>query len=165
MKLGKKFISFQKIFLFSRKSNFRIIDTQLVKQLHKNCQLETTSRPFCVYKELSTTSTGKWNFEVSYLYLICISKTIKICLNQHTDLFRFLFSDDSSIIKKELQLVSRPYFVYDLIKIFPQVLPFRHNSKYVADITFNGYEMKQIVNRSCKIWVLKKLISICVKDL
>ena len=39
----------------------------LIKKLHKNCVLKTSSRPFCVSKKLST-SIGKWIFETSYLY-------------------------------------------------------------------------------------------------
>ena len=30
-----------------------------IKELYKNCGLKNSSRPFCVYKELSTTSIGK----------------------------------------------------------------------------------------------------------
>ena len=30
-----------------------------VKKFYKNCSLKTSSRPFCVCKELSTTSIGK----------------------------------------------------------------------------------------------------------
>ena len=41
---------------------------------------------------------------------MCNSKTIKICSNQHTDLLRLLFREDSLKIKKGLKLVSRPYF-------------------------------------------------------
>ena len=34
----------------------------LIKKFWKNCSLKTSSRPFSVYKELSTTSIRKWNF-------------------------------------------------------------------------------------------------------
>ena len=30
-----------------------------IKKLYKNCGLKTSSRPFCVCKEVSTTSIGK----------------------------------------------------------------------------------------------------------
>ena len=40
--------------------------------------------------------------------LICMTKTIKICPNQQTDLLAFLFTEDSVKIKKALELVSRP---------------------------------------------------------
>ena len=33
-----------------------------IKKFHKKFNLETSSRSFFVYKELSTTSIGKWNF-------------------------------------------------------------------------------------------------------
>ena len=33
-----------------------------IKKFNKNCNLKTSSRPFCVCKELSTTSVVKWNF-------------------------------------------------------------------------------------------------------
>ena len=35
---------------------------KIIKKFQENFDLETSSRPFCVYKELSTTSIGKWNF-------------------------------------------------------------------------------------------------------
>ena len=41
---------------------------------------------------------------------MCISKTIKICPNQHTDFFRFLFTEDCLKIEKGLELVSGPHF-------------------------------------------------------
>ena len=34
---------------------------KLVKKFYKKCYLNTTSKPFCVCKELSTTSIGTWN--------------------------------------------------------------------------------------------------------
>ena len=37
-------------------------------------------------------------------------KTIKICENQHADLLRFFFTEGSLKMKKDLELVSRPYF-------------------------------------------------------
>ena len=41
---------------------------------------------------------------------MCNSKAIKICPNQHADLHRILFTEDSLKIKKGLELVSRPHF-------------------------------------------------------
>ena len=35
---------------------------QFIKKFYKNYDLKTSPRPFCVCKELGTTSTGKWNF-------------------------------------------------------------------------------------------------------
>ena len=40
-----------------------------IKKFCKNCGLKTSSRPFCVYKELSTVSIGKWNFWSKLLIL------------------------------------------------------------------------------------------------
>ena len=36
---------------------------------------------------------------------MCNSKTIKICPNQHADLLRFLFTEDSLKIEKGVELV------------------------------------------------------------
>ena len=33
-----------------------------IKKFYEKCGLETSSRPFCVYKELTTTSKGKRKF-------------------------------------------------------------------------------------------------------
>ena len=41
---------------------------------------------------------------------MCISKTIKICPNQHSDLLGFLFTEDPVKNKKGLELVSRQHF-------------------------------------------------------
>ena len=49
-------------------------------------------------------------FEVSCLYWICNSKAFEICSNQHADLLRIVFIEDSLKIKKGLELVSRPHF-------------------------------------------------------
>ena len=68
---------------------------KFIKEFSKNCDLKINSRPFCVCKELSITSTGKLTFfKQGILYQICISKTIKICPNQHTGLLRFLFTEN-----------------------------------------------------------------------
>ena len=32
---------------------------KIIKKFHQNFELETSPRPFCVYKELSATSIGK----------------------------------------------------------------------------------------------------------
>ena len=39
-------------------------------------------------------------FEASYLYQICNSKAIEIYRNQHADLLRYLFAEDSLKIKE-----------------------------------------------------------------
>ena len=84
-----------------------------IKKFCKICGLTTSSRPFYVCKELSTTSIGKWNFWSKLPYWICNSKAIGICPNQHADLLRFLFTENSLKIKKGLELVSRPYFSHN----------------------------------------------------
>ena len=53
---------------------------------------------------------------------MCISKTVKICPNQHTDLLRFLSTDDSLKMKKGLELVSRPRFMEFFHKKFSLVI-------------------------------------------
>ena len=40
-----------------------------MKRFHKNCDLKTSSRPFCVWNELNKTSIGKWNFWSQLLIL------------------------------------------------------------------------------------------------
>ena len=68
------------------------------KDLYEKDCLETTSRSFCVCKEVNTTSIEKW--EISWLYWICNSKTSKICLNYQVNFFKFLFTEDSLNIKR-----------------------------------------------------------------
>ena len=105
------FISLWKLFSFSRKSNFSILDVKtlrchqmpkiktrntfysvtwevnnsllmklcqfmsyykrkkFIKKLYKNCGLKTSSRLFCVSKELSATSIGNWDFWSKVLIL------------------------------------------------------------------------------------------------
>ena len=41
---------------------------------------------------------------------MCNSKDFEICPNQHADLLRIVFTEDSLKIKKDLGLVSRPHF-------------------------------------------------------
>ena len=75
-----------------------------IKKFYQSCELKISSRPF---------------FEASYLYHICNSKTIQICPNQDADLLRFHFTEYSLKIKKDLELVSSPSVLYNLlIKIF-----------------------------------------------
>ena len=51
--------------------------------------------PFCTCKELSTTSIENESFEARYLNWIRNSKVIKIFPDQHADLLRCLFTEDS----------------------------------------------------------------------
>ena len=46
---------------------------------------------------------------------MCNSKAITICPNQHADLLRILFTEDSLKIKKGLELVSTPNFSCDFL--------------------------------------------------
>ena len=90
-----------------------------IEKFRKNCDLETSSRPFCVYKELSTTFIGKWNFwsklPIQDMYL----QNYQNCQNQHTDLLTFLSTKDSLKIKKGLEVVPGLRFLYNfLIKNF-----------------------------------------------
>ena len=76
------------------------------KNLSKNSQnlhLETSSRPFVFAKNQAQPLLQNETFEGSYLYQICISKTIKICPNQHTELLRFFFTENFLKIKKGLR--------------------------------------------------------------
>ena len=65
-----------------------------IKKFCKNCSLKTSSRPFCVCKELSTTTIGQWNFWTKLLLLDMYQQNYQICPNQHTDLLKFLFTED-----------------------------------------------------------------------
>ena len=49
-------------------------------------------------------------FEIICLYWACISKTIKICRNQHADNIRFLLNKEFITKINNLKLVSREYF-------------------------------------------------------
>ena len=79
---------------------------KFIKNLYKKFDLETSSRSFRVYKELSRISVGKWNFETSWLNYICNIKTTKIFQNLFSD-FLSLLTDDFLRIKRDLQLVLR----------------------------------------------------------
>ena len=125
------FNSFQKLFLFSRKSNLSILDFQISwhhqmpkhktrntfywicyitrlchipketissKNSTKNATWKLVPGP-CVYKELTTSSIGKWNFWSNLLYQICNSKAIEISPNQHAGVLRVLFTEDSLKLK------------------------------------------------------------------
>ena len=74
---------------------------KIIKKFHKNCGLKPISRPFCVCKELSTTSIEKQNFWTSW-------KLSKFVL-------RIPFPEDSLKIKQGLEIVSRPHFSYNFL--------------------------------------------------
>ena len=42
---------------------------KIIKKFRKNCNLKTSFMPFCLCRELSTTSIGKWNFWSKLLIL------------------------------------------------------------------------------------------------
>ena len=96
-------MKFDQFMSYEKRKNF-------VKKFYQNCGLKTSSRSFCVCKELSTLLLENEIFEASYLYWICNSKALEICSNEHADLFRIIFTEDSLKIKKALELVSRPPF-------------------------------------------------------
>ena len=64
---------------------------KFIKKLYKNCDIKTSSRPFCVCKELSTTSIGKWNFWSKLLMLDIIKaellKFVQISMQTSSDCF------------------------------------------------------------------------------
>ena len=76
-------------------------------------------------------------FEASFLYWICNNIALKICPNQHADLLRILFTEDSLKIKKGLELVSRPYFSWNFFKKFYFVILHKlAKFHYQAVVTF-----------------------------
>ena len=75
-----------------------------ISKFYQNCGLKTSSKPFYVCKELSTTSIGNEIFGASYLYWICNSKAFEICSNQYADFLRIIFTGDSLKIKKGLEI-------------------------------------------------------------
>ena len=75
-----------------------------IKQMYlentpKNLRPETQFQPFCVWKKWAQIRFENKSFQTSYLWKICTSKTIKIWPNQHADLLRLLFTENSSKIK------------------------------------------------------------------
>ena len=53
--------------------------------------------------------------KASWLYWTCKSKTCQICQNQHADFLRFLFTEDTLQIKKDLGLVSRLHLLQNFL--------------------------------------------------
>ena len=88
-----------------------VILSHLVKIFCKNCNLKTSSRPFCVCKKWSKAFNGKWNFWSKLLILAMYSKTIKIFPNQHGDLLWFLSIWDSLKNKKPGTSFQATFFV------------------------------------------------------
>ena len=80
-------IKFGEFMSYYKRKNF-------IKNFLKNCDQKTSSRPFCVCKELKRNLYWKMKFlkEAADIRLY-ISKTIKMCPNQYTDLLRFLLQE------------------------------------------------------------------------
>ena len=134
------FISLEKLFLFSRKSNFRVLDIQISWRhqmpkhktrntvywitwdkfgqfmsyckrkavIKKTAKILQKLRPENWFQTLLCLQRITHNlvevndiFRGSYLHLICNSKAIKICPNQHAELLKFLFTDNSLKIEKD----------------------------------------------------------------
>ena len=85
---------------------------KFIKKLYQNCGLKTSSRPICVCKEIKHNYYYKMRFlkQTAYNGYVIAKLSIEICSNQHADLLRTVFTEDSLKIKKGLELVSRPYF-------------------------------------------------------
>ena len=75
-----------------------IISSENSAKLYEKYGLKTSSRPFSVCKELSTTSIGKCLLQSTYI--TCNSKAMEISPNQDAGLTRLLFTEDSLKIKK-----------------------------------------------------------------
>ena len=85
-------------------------EENLWKNSRKIVTWQLVPRPFCLQR-IKCNFYWKMKFLKQAVYIrLCISKTIKICLNQQTDLLRFLFTGHYLKIKKGLELVSRPHF-------------------------------------------------------
>ena len=82
---------------------------KFIQKFYKICYLKS-SRPFLFSKNLVKPLFENKIFEATYLYQISISKTIKTCLNHHTDFLKFRFAEDYLKIKKRLEIVSRSHF-------------------------------------------------------
>ena len=111
-----------------------------IKQFRKNCDLKTSSKPFCVCKELIAEPLLENEiFEESYFFQICNSRTITIYPNQHAYFLRFLFTENSLKIAKSPELVSRSNFSYIFYKIFSLVIlhklaKFRYQTVFTSQV-------------------------------
>ena len=72
---------------------------------------------------------------------MCISKTIKIYPNQHTDLLRFLFMEDYLKIKKGLELLSKAIFFLEFFDekfsfvMLHKLAKFHHQTMFTSQVT------------------------------
>ena len=58
----KKIITWETVCLWNLTSFYHVTKEKKSKKFYESCDLKTSSRLFCVCKELSTTSISKWNF-------------------------------------------------------------------------------------------------------
>ena len=86
-----------------------------MKKFYKNSCLKTVPGPFVFAKNEAKLLLENEIFEASWLCWICNSKAIKICPNQHADLLRIFFTENSLKIKKDLEQTSRPQRIFLLI--------------------------------------------------
>ena len=89
------------------------IRNYFIKKFYKNCSLETSSRPFCVCKELSTTSIGKCLKQSTYIrYVIAkLLRLVQISMLASSEFFLQILRK-----LKRLKLVSRPHFTQNFLK-------------------------------------------------
>ena len=95
-----------------RQSGYEIGSVYAILQ-NKKCfqkilQKMWPEKPFCVYKDLTKTSTEKWKFWRKLIYSSCNSK---ICENQHEDFLISPFAKDPLKTKEDLKLVFRPHIL------------------------------------------------------
>ena len=108
-------MKFGQFMLYCKKRKF-------TKKIYKTVTWKLVSDPFCVCKELSTTSIGKWNYwsKLLILDIAKLSKGIQISIQDTW----FLFTEYSLKIKKGLELVSRSNFITRLClfsKLFNEI--------------------------------------------
>ena len=87
----------------------------VVKKFLKNCHLKTSSRPFCVCKELTTNSIGKWNFSSKLLIVDMYKQNYQNLSQLAHRPPQILFTGNSLKIKKGLELASRPHLSYNFL--------------------------------------------------
>ena len=97
MKFGQ-FMSYYKRKRFNRK-------------LYQNYSLKTSPRLFFVLQKIVHNLYWKMKLSKQAIYIrYVITEILKFSPNQLADLLRFLFTEISSKIKKDPELVSRPHF-------------------------------------------------------
>ena len=113
---------------------------RFMKKFHKTCDLEISSRPFCVCKELSTTYIGKWNFWSKLLTLGMYKQNYQNLSKLVNRPPQIPFYRKFLKTKKGLELVSRPYFLHNvLMKNFPFVMlhklaKFHHQTVFISQV-------------------------------